>query len=85
MLASHRGGPGSRPGSMWVLWGRFSPSTLISPANHSTNFSIIIITLGWHNRPIGDRSAEWTQMDSTPTISVKKKSLREISVLAEEE
>jgi hypothetical protein len=37
-----------------------------SPANHhSINFSIII-TQGWHNRPIGGRSAEWTQLDSTP-------------------
>jgi hypothetical protein len=28
-------------------WGRFSPSTSVSPANHhSTNFSIIIITRG---------------------------------------
>jgi hypothetical protein len=63
---------GSRPGSMWGLWwtkrhwGRFSPSTSISPAIHSTNLSIIIITRGWHNRPIGGRSAEWTQLDSTP-------------------
>jgi hypothetical protein len=48
-------------------WGRFSPSTSVSLANHhSTNFSIIIITQGWHNRPIGSRSAEWTQVDSTP-------------------
>jgi hypothetical protein len=33
-----------------------------SPTNHSANFSIIIIiiTRGWHNRPIGGRSAEWT-------------------------
>jgi hypothetical protein len=38
----------------------------VFPANHSTNFSIIIITRGWHNRPISDRSAEWTQLDSTP-------------------
>jgi hypothetical protein len=57
---------------MWGLWwtkqhrGRFSPSTSVSPANHSTNFSIIIITQGWRNRPIGGRSAEWTQLDSTP-------------------
>jgi hypothetical protein len=57
---------------MWVLWwtkrhwGRFSPITSVSPANHSTNFSIIIITRGWHNRPIGGRSVEWSQMDSTP-------------------
>jgi hypothetical protein len=41
-----------------------------SPANHSTYFSIIIITRGSHNRPIGDRNAEWTQLDSTPTIPI---------------
>jgi hypothetical protein len=36
------------------------------PANHhSTNFSILI-TRGWHNRPISGRSAEWTQLDSSP-------------------
>jgi hypothetical protein len=64
---------------MWGLWwtkrhwGRFSPSTSVSPANHhSTNFSIIIITRGWYNRPLGGRSAEWTQLDSTPTIQFKK-------------
>jgi hypothetical protein len=48
--ASHRGGPG-----LWWTkrhWGRFSPSTSVSPANHSTDFSIIIITRGWHNRPL---------------------------------
>jgi hypothetical protein len=30
--------------------------------------------LGWHNRPIGGRSAEWTQLDSTgpPNIQFKK-------------
>jgi hypothetical protein len=51
-LASHRGGPGSKPGlGMWDLWwtkrrwGRFSPSTSVSTANlHSTNFSAITIT-----------------------------------------
>jgi hypothetical protein len=32
----------------------------------STNFSIIIITRGWQNRPISGRSAEWTQLDYTP-------------------
>jgi hypothetical protein len=47
-------------------WCRFSPSTSVSPANHSTNFSIIIMTRGWHNRPIGGRNAERTQLDSTP-------------------
>jgi hypothetical protein len=46
--------------------GRFSPSTSVSLANHSTNFSIIIITRGWHNTPITGRSAKWTQLDSTP-------------------
>jgi hypothetical protein len=39
------------------------------PANHSTNFSIIIIIRGWHNRPIGDRSAEWNQLESTPNYT----------------
>jgi hypothetical protein len=59
--------------SMWGLWwtkwhlGRFSPSTSVSPVNHhSANFFIIIITRGCHNRLICDRSAEWTQLDSTP-------------------
>jgi hypothetical protein len=46
-LASHRGGPGSIPGLVkWDLWwGRFSPSTSVSPANlHSTNCSTITLT-----------------------------------------
>jgi hypothetical protein len=47
-------------------WGKFSPNTSVSPANHSTNFSNIIIIWGWHNRPISGRSAEWTQLDFTP-------------------
>jgi hypothetical protein len=61
---------------MWGLWwtkrhwGRFSLSTSVSPANHhSTNFSIIIITRGWRSRPIGGRSAEWTQLDFTPNYT----------------
>jgi hypothetical protein len=72
MLASHHGGPGSRPGSMWGLWwtkrhwGRFSQSNSVSPANHSTNFSIIII---------GGRSAEWTQFDTTLPLYQLKKNL----------
>jgi hypothetical protein len=59
---------------MWGLWwakrhwGRFSPTTSVSPANHSTNVSIIIITQGWHNRPISGCSAECTQLDSTPLL-----------------
>jgi hypothetical protein len=31
-------------------------------------FSIIIITRGWHNRPISGRSAEWTQLGSIPPL-----------------
>jgi hypothetical protein len=42
----------------------------VSPANHhSTNFSIIVITRGWHNTPIGGYSAEWTKLDFTPHYS----------------
>jgi hypothetical protein len=60
--------PGSRPGRACGVCGGQS-GTSVSPANHhSTNFSIII-TRGWHNRPIGGRSAEWTQLDSTPYYS----------------
>jgi hypothetical protein len=57
---------------MWGLWwtkrhwGRFSPSTSVSLATHSTIFSIIIITWGWHNRPISGCSAKWAQ---PPTIA----------------
>jgi hypothetical protein len=65
---------------MWGLWwtkqhwGMFSPSTSVSLANHhSTNSSTIITTRGWHNTPIGDRSAEWTQLDSTPHYTNLKK------------
>jgi hypothetical protein len=54
--------PGFKPGSGHVgicdgqkwRWGRFSPSTSVSPANlHSICFSTIIFTTtrGWHNRP----------------------------------
>jgi hypothetical protein len=71
---------------MWGLWwtkrywGRFSPSTSVSPANHHpTNFSIIIITRGWHNRPNSGRSAEWTQLDSTPHYTNLKKWASEYS------
>jgi hypothetical protein len=35
-------------------------------------FSIIIITRGWHNRPIGGSSAEWTQSESTPHYTNNK-------------
>jgi hypothetical protein len=55
---------------MWDLWwtkwhwNRFSPSTLISPSNHSTDCStliiIIIIIWGWYSRP----NSGWCQVDS---------------------
>jgi hypothetical protein len=49
-------------------WGRFSPSTSVSPANlHSTNFFIIIIiTRGRYNRPFSGRRAEGTQLGLPP-------------------
>jgi hypothetical protein len=48
-----------------------SSVTSVSLANHhSTNFSIIIITRGWHNGRISGRSAEGTQLDSTPPIPI---------------
>jgi hypothetical protein len=47
-------------------------STSVSPANHSTDFSIIIITRGWHNRPLSARSVEWTLIPP-PTVQIKKK------------
>jgi hypothetical protein len=49
--------------------------TSVSPANHSTYFYIIIITRGWHNNPIGSRSAEWTQLESTLHYTNFKKNL----------
>jgi hypothetical protein len=59
---------------MWDLWwtkwrwGRFSPSTSVSPANlHSTNFCTITITYqrGWYNRPVSGRSTQ------SPTAQIK--------------
>jgi hypothetical protein len=32
-----------------------------------------MITRGWHNRPISGRSAEWTQLDTTPQLYQLKK------------
>jgi hypothetical protein len=54
----------------------------------STNFFIIIITRGWHNKPIGGRSAEWTQLDSTPPTKPIKENyegLREMSSIGSSE
>jgi hypothetical protein len=48
---------------------RFSPSTSVSPANHSTNFSIIIIVRGWHNRLLVaavPSRPNWTPPPTTP-------------------
>jgi hypothetical protein len=60
-ILGYRGGPCSRTGLVkWDLWwtkwrwGRFSPSTSVSPANfHSTNCSTftLIYHLGLYNRP----------------------------------
>jgi hypothetical protein len=69
--------PGSRPGSMWDLWwtnrqwGRFSPSISVSPANHSTNFSIIIFTRGWHNRPLVAAVPSGPNWTLPPTIPAR--------------
>jgi hypothetical protein len=35
------------------------------PCQSFHQFLHIIITRGWHNRPISGRSAEWAQLDST--------------------
>jgi hypothetical protein len=85
-FSSRRPGFASRQ-SMWTLWqtkwhwGRFSPSTSVSLDNHhSTNFSIIIIIRGCHNRPTGGRSAEWTQLDYNPLPPVFKSLLSGVSI-----
>jgi hypothetical protein len=64
---------GIPPRRWWTMrhWGRFSPRTSVSPANYSTDFSIIIITRDWHNRPLSGRSVEWTLIPP-PTMQIKK-------------
>jgi hypothetical protein len=52
--------------------GRFSPSTSVSPANNYTNFSIIIITWGWHNRPLVAAVPSGTSWTQPPTMPIKK-------------
>jgi hypothetical protein len=55
--------------------GRFSPSTSVSPAIHST--SILTITRGRYNRPVSGRRAEWTQFGlHAPLCKLKNKLLR---------
>jgi hypothetical protein len=81
---AYRGGPGSIPGLVkWDLWwtkwsqGRFSPSTSVSPAIHSTKFSILTITRGRYNKPVSGRRVEWTQFGFHPPLcKLKKKSGR---------
>jgi hypothetical protein len=46
----------------------FFPSTSVSPAFHSTEFSILTITQGRHNRPVSGRRAEWTQFGLHPPL-----------------
>jgi hypothetical protein len=70
---------------MWGLWwtqwqwGRSPSSNSVSPANHFTKFSIII--RGWHNRLIGGRKAEWTQLNSNPHYINLKNYLKKESVM----
>jgi hypothetical protein len=55
-------------------WGRFSPSTSVSPAKlYSTKFSIIIITRGRYNMPFSGRHDEWTQFGLHPPLCELKK------------
>jgi hypothetical protein len=57
--------PGSGKWDLWWTkwrWGRFSPSTSVSPTNlHSAKFSIITVTWGRYRRPFSGRCAKWTQ------------------------
>jgi hypothetical protein len=48
--------------------GRFSPTTSVSPAIHSTKFSILTITRARYNRPVSGRRAEWTQFGLHPPL-----------------
>jgi hypothetical protein len=76
-LASHRGGPGSRPRLVkWDLWwakwrwARLSPSTSVSPASlHSTKFAIVTITRDRYNRPEVADVPRGPSMDSTTHYS----------------
>jgi hypothetical protein len=62
---------------MWDLWwtkwhwGRFSPSTSVSPANpHSTDCSIIIII--YHPGPVADLPSELTVSPHPEKLKKKK-------------
>jgi hypothetical protein len=62
--------PGQVMCNLWwtkLHWGRFSPSTSVSPANsHSTDSFTFIIIRGWYNRPVSGRRTKWTQSHPTP-------------------
>jgi hypothetical protein len=64
----------------WTKWrrGKFSPSTLVSPAKtvHSTNFSILTITRSRYNRPGVAAVPSGPSMDSTPQYWNKKRALK---------
>jgi hypothetical protein len=53
--------------------GQVFSSTSVSPASHSTNFSIIIITRGWHNRPLVAAVPSGHNWTPPSTILIKKK------------
>jgi hypothetical protein len=46
----------------------FSLSTSVSPAIHSTEFSILTITRGMYNKPVSGRRAEWTRFGLHPPL-----------------
>jgi hypothetical protein len=55
-----------------ALWQVFS-EYFGSLANHSTSFSIIIITRGWYNRPLVAAVPSGPNWTPPPTIPIKKK------------
>jgi hypothetical protein len=65
----------------WTKWhrGRFSLSTSVSLAIHSTKFSILTITRGKYNRPVSGRRAEWTQFGLHPPLCKLKKNVSNCS------
>jgi hypothetical protein len=59
-------------------WDRCFSSTSVSPADHSTNFSIIIITRGRHNRPLlaaGPSGPNWTPLPPPPRPNIPIKTI----------
>jgi hypothetical protein len=57
-----------------VALGQVFSEYFVSPANyHSTNFSIIIITRGWHNRPLVAVVPSGPNWTPPSTVPIKKK------------